>query len=162
MSESEIKAALTPVHTVALTLKHEAGTEGLVGLVAVGCTVRHRVNAQSWYGKDFKAVCLKPSQYSCWNPGTDKNHVRLMKAAELLVSDYNIRSTAKRDPLFEECVFLADGIMNGKLRDVVDGCLHYCTVECYDNPKTRPAWAKKKQPHKQIGSHLFFKGVDLM
>ncbi|MFW0755465.1 cell wall hydrolase [Pseudomonas sp. H11T01] len=52
------------------TLWGEARGEGLAGRIAVGWTIRNRVNdgkAKSWWGEGYAGVCLKVWQFSCWN-----------------------------------------------------------------------------------------------
>lgn len=158
MTDDEVKASLTPYHVLGLTMWAEARSEPLEGIVAVGCVVRNRADRRTWYGKDIKAVCLKPSQFSCWNPGTDENHVKLMKLAALFVSDYAVSSTIRIDPALKECLYLAQGVINRDLRDAARGCTHYLTAELYE--RQPPAWARVKQPELRLGGHLFFKDVD--
>lgn len=49
------------------TLFLEAGSScGIDDVLAVAWVIRNRVEA-GYFGKGYTGVCLKPSQFSCWN-----------------------------------------------------------------------------------------------
>jgi N-acetylmuramoyl-L-alanine amidase len=61
------------------TVIGEARGENITGQVAVAFVIRNRVLfLPSWWGNTPKEVCLKPSQFSCWNL-RDPNRDFIMK-----------------------------------------------------------------------------------
>lgn len=58
---------LDDAHLLALCIYREARGEGFLGKRGVGCTVRNRVNAQTYFGHDYRSVILRPYQFSSFN-----------------------------------------------------------------------------------------------
>ena len=57
----------------AKTLYGEARGESLAGIEAVANVIlnRHKMalhQHHTWWGKTIPEICLKPMQFSCWNP----------------------------------------------------------------------------------------------
>lgn len=151
MTDDEVKTALSDFDAFWLTLWAEARSEPVEGQIAVASVIRNRVGKR--FGDTYKAVCLAPKQFSCWNPGADENHVWLIEKARLVVGDYAERSTLPNDPAMRQLKYLAQGVMNGDLMSNVKTADHYLTAELL---ATRPpAWAKDKTPVKYIGAHAF-------
>jgi spore germination cell wall hydrolase CwlJ-like protein len=130
---------------LALTLWGEARGESLVGQIAVGWTIRNRVNdgkAKSWWGEGYAGVCQKPYQFSCWNKN-DPNFVYL--------------TGAKQIPFRElaQARIAADEVIDGKVADPTGGATHYYSTTM---PKP-PAWTAGAKQTLQLGHHLFFKNV---
>ena len=127
----------------ARTLYGEARGEGLKGIEAVASVILNRVMASKtypvWWGKTVKEVCLKPLQFSCWNPD-DKNFQKIMKVDEI-------------DDVFCLCKRTAVRALNGFLEDQTKGATHY------HNKKVNPAWAKKLTPVYEYGNHLFYREI---
>jgi hypothetical protein len=48
-------------------------------MTAVAAIVLNRVRAgqPARFGSTIEEVCKKPMQFSCWNPGTDPNHLAM-------------------------------------------------------------------------------------
>lgn len=155
MTEEAIKAALGNYDVLWLTLWGEARGEPVEGLVAVGSVIRNRVQGPARFGGTYKDVCLAPRQFSCWNPGDDANHQRVMEQAERLVSDYAIRSTVAYDAATRQIQFIAQGIIGGQLVDNVGYSDHYLTTELFTTKP--PTWAKGKTPAAVVGAHTFLK-----
>jgi N-acetylmuramoyl-L-alanine amidase len=63
---------------VAMTIVGEARGEGKLGMYAVGAVIAQRVIA---WKKTPAQVCLKKSQFSCWNPN-DPNRAKLPRVVE--------------------------------------------------------------------------------
>src|SRR5215813_5580046 len=66
---------LDDAHLLALCIWREARGEGMFGRRGVGCTVRNRINAHSYFGHDYATVILKPYQFSSFNV-SDTNSTR--------------------------------------------------------------------------------------
>ncbi len=126
---------------LAKTIYGEARGENLSGMEAVACVILNRVKrAQTtgpfWWGKPVSDVCLKPRQFSCWNPD-DVNQARL--SGDLTA-----------DNIFRICRRVAVRALRGLLCDKTKGSTHYHTLD------THPAWASALVPNAQIGNHLFY------
>lgn len=162
MTDGQIKAALTDQQTLALTLWAEARGEGEAGLAAVACVIRNRARNPGWWGRSIKEVCLKPGQFSCWNPGSDQNHQKLMRRAERLLAGVPIL-----DRLFQEIEVLAAGVVADIVDDCVKGCDHYYSPAGMVPANRVPTWAlhpKTKAPLTPtlvVGQQRFYKlGLD--
>ncbi len=153
MTDADVRAALSPSQTLAVTLYGEARGEPIEGRIAVACVVRNRVKAG--FGADFKAVCLKRWQFSCWNEpiGTGAaNYIATMLAARSLVSP--------SEPLanvLKECVWIAEGIALGVILDRVNGADHYYSPKAMVPKGAVPTWSHGKPIVSVVGSHLFFR-----
>lgn len=137
MSDAEVLAALDSRQTLALTADAEArriprDRSPVEELIAVMCIARNRRPQYTrWRAVDdsYKAICLAPSQFSCWNAGTDPNHLRLMALARLLVDTNSVLQTIDPsgavDTELRECLFLADGVIANTIIDRTGGCDSY-------------------------------------
>jgi Cell Wall Hydrolase len=54
-------------HILALCIWREARGEMALGQRGVGCVVRNRIEAKSYFGHDYSSVILKPWQFSSFN-----------------------------------------------------------------------------------------------
>lgn len=154
MTEEQIKTGLSDFDALWLTLWAECRGEPVEGKIAVASVIRNRaLYGAGRFGVGYKGVCLKPKQFSCWNPGSDANHVRLMRMAERVVSDYAVRSMLVYDDLTRELQYIAQGILGGQLRSNVGQCDHYLTTELFT--RKPPAWAKGRTPTYFVGNHAF-------
>lgn len=131
---------------VARTIWGEARNQGRDGMVAVGCVIRNRVEADfgndgkpDWWGEGWEGVCKAKLQFSCWNPG-DPNLPKL-------------RSVGMTDEKFRMASDIARGIIGGEIADNTAGADHYCTRAVA--PTT--TWAMNRKPVATIGAHLFYK-----
>jgi N-acetylmuramoyl-L-alanine amidase len=128
---------------MARTIMGEARGEPEQGKIAVGWTILNRAKSGKWFGGggDIFAVCRKPYQFSCWNPG-DPNLSLITRART-------------GDPVFDKCLAAAKQVLSGSVADPTGGATHY-----FANYISAPAWAKS--PAKltiQIGVHKFYKNV---
>jgi len=135
---------LSEVEVLARTLYGEARGEELAGIEAVASVILNRVAfAQSrgryWWGNDITSVCLKPSQFSCWNKA-DPNRKKLL-------------ALSPRDPAYRLCKRIAKRAVAGDLPDQTDGATHYHTHA------VDPFWARGHVPVAEIGNHLFYKNI---
>lgn len=131
----------TPFTILSLTVWGEARGEfkkhGQMALDAIAHVVKNRVKLQrKSFGLTVVEVCLKPRQFSCWNP-TDPNRDKLL--------------SIKNDAIWRRCVDAALGALNGTTEDLTGGATHYLTIV------TDTAWESKLTFCKRIGSHDFYK-----
>lgn len=140
--DPDIKAALTPVQTVAMTIWAEARAEPIEGQIAVGCVIRNRVLHPLRFGADWKTVCLAKWQFSCWIPqGGEANYRMLMAKCE-----------AKQWP--RQQMWLAAGLISGELEeDRALGATHYYASWM----PVPPSWALGLNPTTIINHHRFYK-----
>lgn len=133
---------------LARTMWGEARGEGEIGQLAVAHVVFNRVDAARWWGRDVVAVCRKPWQFSCWNPGP-RGRDRLA-------------AVTARDSVFSRSLQLASELLRLQhdahdervRRDPTGGATHFHTVEL-----PTPRWARGHRPCQRIGRHLFFRGI---
>lgn len=130
---------------LARTLWGEARGEGLAGQIAVGWTIRNRVNdgkTNSWWGEGYAGVCLKAWQFSCWNKN-DPNYPFLSGIKPISAGEFAIALRA------------ASAVIDGRAPDPTGGATHY-----YATTMSRaPAWAAKAKQTLTLGHHVFFKDV---
>jgi len=148
MSEPTLLDALGQVPILAITLWGEARSESLEGRVAVASVVRNRV-LSGRFGRDYRAVCLAPWQFSCWGrKGGEQNHAAVMDAAGKVARGQGLT------PLLRECLWIAEGVIAGDLTDASHGADHYLTRALYDSPGA-PVWARRYRVTAQVGRHVF-------
>lgn len=152
MTDAEVKAALTPSQTVAVTIYSEARGELIEGKIGVGCVIRNRVFAGK-YGADYKAVCLKRWQFSGWMlAGGAANYDATMAAARSLLDRMGRPSAVLR-----ECVWVAEGIVLNVLQDRTRRADHYYSPSAMAPAGSEPSWAKGRKPVVEIGRHRFYR-----
>ena len=120
---------------IVMTILGEARGEKKLGMYAVACVIKQRMDRGKRNGI---SVCTQFRQFSCWN--AEDSDVRLRKllnrSEEHLYAIKLAQATTTKDGLDKKVTNFAD---------------HYCTL------KTNPYWAKGKKPVKIIGNHKFFK-----
>ncbi|MBX3487589.1 MAG: cell wall hydrolase [Candidatus Paracaedibacteraceae bacterium] len=134
---------MNDIHILARTIYGEARGEyyrldgGLASLIAIGNVVKNRLKQKTWYGSSISEVCQKPYQFSCWNP-----------------NDPNLRliTTTITDPLFDQCMVVAQMILEDRWPDLTKGCDHYHATTL----DSLPAWTLKTKPVLKIGRHMFY------
>jgi len=145
---------LTDTHVLACTLYGEARSEPVEGIIAVGCVIRNRVQADlgndgqpDWWGEGYRGVCLKPMQFSVWNDDDSGNHKKLVGLVAQL------KAGPVTDPVYIQCAWIATGIIKDWALDVTNGSDHYHAASM----QPRPVWAQPHVPYKQVGRHLFYR-----
>ena len=124
---------------LAKTIWGESRSESDLGQRAIACVVLNRVNSGiGWWGRNVRDCCLKPFQFSCWNPH-DTNYPKLL-------------SVTVSDAIYAKDVIIAGNALAGALEDVTNGATSY-----YAKSIKTPSWAIGKIPCADIGAHLFFK-----
>ena len=96
------------------------------------------------------AVCLKPYQFSCWNP-KDPNSQLLLALRE------QYREAIKKKSCRASLKALIDAA-DGYLPDMTAGATHYLTVNLHESDHA-PDWSKGRDKYIEIGAHRFFAGV---
>lgn len=124
MTDAEVITELTDEQTLAITAWAEArgiprdnprSHSPVEEMLAVMCVVRNRrINPLRWRAADasYKAICLAPQQFSCWNQGTGANHELLLDTATALVD-----VAVVVPPVIRECLYLARGVISGMILD---------------------------------------------
>lgn len=145
---SVVADGLSERDVLALTLDAEARSGGPMSMLAVGGVIRNRAAWGPW-GRSMRAVCLAPRQFSCWNPGTDRNHVRLVDLAEEIA--------AGRTPEVLKTAYEIADALAGDVDDLSNGADHYYAPAGMVPPGRVPKWAVNRTPTAHIGGHLFFR-----
>ena len=127
------------VDTMARTAWGEARSEGTRGMQAVLNVIMNRVKKGGWYGETPAEVCLKKSQFSCWNKN-DPNYPKLLAVTEA-------------DKNFHDALGLAEQAYNGMLPDITGGATNYVNLKALSSI---PSWVGKMTKTAQIGSHTFY------
>jgi hypothetical protein len=154
VTETEIRAALDDVTALALTADAEArgdsreGHSSVEERIAVMSVIRTRARLGH---RPIKEVCLAPRQFSCWNPGEDANHLRLLRQAERVVTHQLL------DDLMLETLYLAEGVAGDVILDRVNGATHYFAPAAMVPPGRVPAWAQGLQPVAVVGRQRFYR-----
>jgi hypothetical protein len=130
------------VDVLARTIWAEARGEGETGMLAVANVIANRKRKQKWWGKTIREVCLKPSQFSCWNEN-DPNRRKLL--------DVKVG-----DPAFDKALKIAEQVINGEVGDNTMGATYYYARSM----RIAPKWAQGHLPCAQIGNHIFFNDVN--
>ena len=142
--ELTIENENTTIDILAKTIWGEARGESVRGKEAVASTIINRAKyAKSrggyWWGNNVMEVCLKPSQYSCWNKD-DPNYDKIIL----------INNTDKQ---FKICTRIARRAFYNTQPDPTNDATHYHTISC------KPWWAKGRKSCAIIGDHIFYKDI---
>jgi hypothetical protein len=125
------------VDIMARTIYGEARGEDSKGKAAVGWVIKNRATQGGWWGDDIKEVCLKPYQFSCWNPADPNRKI--------------IGIVGNSDRVFAQCLAIATGVIRGEIPDPTSEANHYHTLS------VKPFWSRGRTPTVTIGNHVFFK-----
>lgn len=140
---------LTDLDALALTLWAEARGESILGRVAVGCVIRNRMARR---GLSAKAVCLQPMQFSCWQTIDGRANYDALAA---IVDTLNAGRTVA-DAAVRECYWIAQGVLDGDVRDVTKGSDHYITTRLLSSTH-KPGWLKGMEWATTIENHAFYR-----
>ncbi len=116
------------------------------------CVCRNRLNSGR-FGGSYRAVCLAPRQFSCWNDGPDPNHLALVALVKAVVSGAGVGI----DQLAHETAFLADGVMSQVLLDRTGGATHYFAPASMTPVNAVPTWAINQPLLAAIGKQRFYR-----
>jgi len=142
----------------ALTVHGEARGCSQAGRTAIAHCILNRMKARTWWGRgvanhadhSVSAVCLKPWQFSCWNPN-DPNSTLL----DTLKADY--RHAIQQKTCRAALKALIDAL-DGFAPDETGGATHYLTTALHKSARC-PDWAKGNNSFIEIGKHRFFSGI---
>jgi len=163
MTTAEILAALDDTQSLALTAWAEARRvprdipsdhSPIEELIAVMVVVRNRrARFTRWRAENdsYKAICLAPAQFSCWNIGSGSNHDALMILAERLLKFPAVPVT---DEVLRECLFLAQGVIADVFVDRTGHADSYYAPNAMVPPGRVPVWAAGR-PKTLIGDQWF-------
>ncbi|HSV28623.1 MAG TPA: cell wall hydrolase [Candidatus Omnitrophota bacterium] len=135
---------------LARTIYGEASGEKRAGRVAIANVIMNRVAADlgndgkpDWWGEGVIEVCLKPWQFSCWNP-TDPNRPRILLAD-------------RRAHPFGECLSIAREAVAGRLDDITGGAVQYLNVRLTERLYgSQPNWVSRMRHTVVVGRHHFY------
>lgn len=118
--ESAAYDQLDDAHLLALCIYREARGEQFLGKRGVGCVVRNRVDAKSYFGNSYSGVILRPYQFSSFNHNDPNAGIWPIDG----------------EPVWMECLVEANNVLGG-IDDVTNGALFY-----FSPPLTAPphAW----------------------
>lgn len=141
-----------------LTIHGEARGCTQEGRTAIAHTILNRAKAKAWWGigvtgfmdHTVSAVCLKPYQFSCWNP-KDPNS-QLLLALQEKYSEAIEKKSCRAS--LKALIDAADGYVY----DMTGGATHYLTTTLHKSNRA-PDWAKGRDNYIEIGAHRFFTGV---
>lgn len=135
---------------LARTLWGESRSEGRKGMEAVASVILNRVAKPSWWSRTkadgipdntVAAVCLKPWQFSAWNPG-DPNRAKML-------------AVTADDLEFSMALEVAAQAIAGVIPDQTGGACHY-KVDSWPWPA---AWGPEREPDYRCGRHDFYRGI---
>lgn len=130
----------------ALTLYGECRGEPLEGQQAVAWVIRNRAEWKpgQWWGNTVERVCLKPSQFSCWN-ASDPNWGLLQRWLSQRADDWR-----EQCPALVGLAQVAESVFKGKVEDPTGRATHYEVLG------TGAKWARNREFSKIIGRHAFY------
>lgn len=128
----------------ALTVDAEGRSEPIEGQIGILSVIRNRLRDGRW-GSSYKAVALAPKQFSCWNDGTDANHLRLIRLAQRVQREEPV-------PELKTAYWLANGCLSGAMPDRVFGAKWYHVSRM----APKPEWAQGIVPACVVGNHSFY------
>jgi len=111
--------------------------------LAIGWSIRNRVDNPKWWGDSYLSVITKPWQYSAFN-NSDSNRKYVENP---FVSDNKIDKLA-----WFNCYEIAGNVIKGEVKDPTNGSNHY-----YDESITAPDWANDNNFKLKIGPIFFHK-----
>lgn len=118
---------------LALTLWREARGESYEARIAVAHTVKNRLEHSGWWGHDWISVLTKKWQYSSLTDPNDRQLTTWPKAD---------------DHLFEECLTIAEGVVQGLYHSPLKGIDSYFDDSLQGD--LRPKWATE-HPERFVG-----------
>lgn len=126
------------IQILAKTIYGEADHHNLSEMEAIANVVLNRVKLSqkeihSWWGNTITQVCLKPAQFRCWQPQSEKK-----------------QNQPLNDTIYQICHRIAVRAVKGLLKDNTKGGVYY------HNINEHPKWAHAGVPCAKIGNLLFY------
>jgi hypothetical protein len=135
--------SLSEQEVLTLTIYGEARGEPIEGQIAVGCVIRNRT-----FEDNYKEVCFKPDQFSCWNVN-DPNYQVLIELGGKMLDGQIIQ-----DMHLKQCDWIAAGIFANIILDNTRGAKNYLTTKMYHSDSA-PRWTRTMIPVATKGNHTF-------
>lgn len=158
MTDVELKERLSDFVALALTIYGEARGEPVEGKIAVGCVVRNRVAHPKRFAFTYRDVCLQRAAFSCWwTFGGRENYALIRRLAETWIAGGTQDLSGPDLATLHECVYIAEGIVGGQLRDRTGGANHYYAPAAMRPKGAVPEWARHRDPVARVNGHRFFK-----
>ena len=130
-------AELDDRELLARLLQAEAGSEGPLGMLAVGSVIRNRANARG-YGDTIRDVMMKPGQFSPLNSITG------YAGGEQGVDFDRLQAS-------DTAYSVADAILSGQYDDPTGGATHF-----YNPDISTPSWGRESGGDwMTLGRHIF-------
>jgi N-acetylmuramoyl-L-alanine amidase len=153
-----VKASDIDILIGALTIHGEARGCTQQGRTAIAHCIINRCKKKNWWGRGtpgyedhtIAAVCLKPWQFSVWNPN-DPNLSLLTNLRE------QYRQAIQQKTCRAALKALIDAL-DGYEPDPTGGATHYLTTRLHQSNRC-PAWAAGNNNFVEIGAHRFFAGI---
>ena len=135
---------MSDIDVLARTIFGEARGETYTGKIAIANVVLNRaalaMKHPHFGDGTITGACMVPWQFSCWNANDPNCQV--------------INDVTDTDPIFADCLDIAELACNHKLDDMTGNATYY-----YAKGSPEPTWAVDKTPCAIIGNHLFFKDI---
>jgi len=139
MDPDEFYENLDDRELLARLLQAEAGSEGPLGMLAVGSVIRNRANTRG-YGDTIRDVMTKPGQFSPLNSVTG------YAGGEQGVDFEDLQAS-------EDAYNVADAILSGEYEDPTGGATHF-----YNPDISTPNWGREAGGNwMTLGRHIFGK-----
>jgi spore germination cell wall hydrolase CwlJ-like protein len=160
LKDDEVRTKLTDFGALTITLFGEGRGEPVEGRIAIGSVIRNRVKMPRRFSATYAGVCHQRAQFSCWWPfGGEPTHALVYAIARAVIEGRELPLKAPELAIYQECQFIAEGIIGEQLRDRVKGCAHYYNPAAMVPRGRVPEWAAGLTPTLKVGQHLFFAGV---
>jgi N-acetylmuramoyl-L-alanine amidase len=149
--ERRIIGALNDRQVRGLTIWGEARGEPPSGQAGVAWVIRHRVEQR---GQTYKAVCLAPRQFSCWN-SDDPTYPKLLDIGRQLL----IPTGGLPPPGFVECDHIGEAVRVGSMPDPTGGATNYMTTALYGHLMAAEPdhWCHRCRVTVVLGGHTFLR-----
>lgn len=126
------------IQILAKTIYGEANHHNLSEMEAIANVIINRVKQSQngmnvWWGETIAQVCLKPAQFSCWQPNSKIDWLQPLN-----------------DAVYQICRRIAVRAIKGLLPDNTKGGVYYHSIH------THPRWAYASVPCAKIGDLLFY------
>lgn len=153
----------------ARTVYAEARSETRTGRLMVAQTLWNRVfSPVRWWGTTLQTVCLKPWQFSCWNPRTvervhpDANYNAMMRVSDRRLYDYVdlvLEAHELQEPAIAEFI---DTDWREPIRDRMlhPRITHYANKDVVLKHGKMPRWMHKYPAAFTEGRHTFYVCTD--
>lgn len=159
LEQNALFLSLPTQQLLALVAYGEAATEGGAGLMAVINVIANRTKDSQFIdssisaatGDKYKAVILKPCQFSCFNSGIITACPKLdPQRAKLTSLAQTFSSSVMTNTALNQAYQLSGMLLMGTLADNTSGATHYHTAA------VSPSWAPTMTMIGSIGNHIFY------